>query len=184
MNHHVSTDSRLTVSDIAKGGLVAALYVVLTLLVAPVAYGPIQFRISEMLNFLGLYNRRYVYAITLGCFLANIPNGYVDMVVGSLSTFVFLWVGRWVSQWLLQSLKAKQGLTFDPMLLAYAVMIIAFMLQMAPITIMIQYLTQALEPFWSTFWPLFISLALNEGLAMLLGSLIIYPISRRINFYD
>lgn len=157
---------------------------VLTLLVAPVAYGPIQFRISEMLNFLGLYNRRYVYSITLGCFLANIPNGHVDMIVGSLATFVFLWVGRWVGDWLVARLQATGKLKIDPTLIKCGVMIVSFMIQMAPIAIMIMYLTNALDPFWVAFWPLFVSLALNEALAMTLGVFIMYPLSKRINFYE
>ena len=39
-------------------GLLAALYVVITLVVAPVAQGPIQFRISESLNHVVVFNKK------------------------------------------------------------------------------------------------------------------------------
>ena len=34
---------------ITQSALIAALYVVLTMIVAPIAFGPIQFRVSEVL---------------------------------------------------------------------------------------------------------------------------------------
>ena len=58
-NHHVDSYSSFDTQGLVKAGLVTALYVVITMFVAPVAYGPIQFRISEGLNFMGLYNKRW-----------------------------------------------------------------------------------------------------------------------------
>ena len=37
-------------------GLIAAMYVVLTLALAPISYGPVQFRVSELLKPLVLFN--------------------------------------------------------------------------------------------------------------------------------
>ena len=48
-----------TVRDLTHIAIVAALYVVLTI-VPPfnlISYGPYQFRIAEMFNLLGFYNR-------------------------------------------------------------------------------------------------------------------------------
>ena len=53
-HHQNSSYAPSRAHSLVKAGLVAALYIVLTLLVAPVAFGPVQFRISEGLNYLGL----------------------------------------------------------------------------------------------------------------------------------
>ena len=55
-----------TVRDLTHIAIVAALYVVLTI-VPPfnlISYGPYQFRIAEMFNLLGFYNRKYIIAVT------------------------------------------------------------------------------------------------------------------------
>ncbi len=78
---------------LARYGLITALYVTLTLALPEFSYGIIQFRISEILNLLAFYNPLYVVPITLGCAFANVfsPFGLIDVVVGSLHTFVSLY---------------------------------------------------------------------------------------------
>ena len=75
-----------TVRDLTHIAIVAALYVVLTV-VPPfnlISYGPYQFRIAEMFNLLGFYNRKYIIAVTLGCVIANFFSfNMIDVVVGS-----------------------------------------------------------------------------------------------------
>lgn len=85
---------RYHVKNLVQIALVASLYVVLSLCIAPFSYGPIQIRLSEMLNLLVIYDKKYVYAVTLGCALANLasPYGIVDVIFGSASTFVTLWI--------------------------------------------------------------------------------------------
>ncbi len=73
---------------ITRVGVLAALYVVLTLGLSFMSYQSIQFRIAEMLMLLCLFSKDYVIATTLGCLIANIfsPVGAVDVVVGTLAT--------------------------------------------------------------------------------------------------
>jgi uncharacterized membrane protein len=75
---------------IVKTGLIAAIYAVLTILIAPLGYGPIQFRISEVLVLLAFLNPFYTAGLTLGCLLANIFGGLgvLDIVFGTLATFI------------------------------------------------------------------------------------------------
>lgn len=75
---------------IARTGVVAALYVVLTFTFSFMAYDSIQFRVAEMLMLLCLFSKDFVTATTIGCIIANIfsPIGVVDVVVGSLATFL------------------------------------------------------------------------------------------------
>ena len=66
---------------------VAALYTALTYLLAPISYGPLQFRVAECLVILAVFGWKYVFALTIGCFFANIPHGPIDMALGTFATF-------------------------------------------------------------------------------------------------
>ena len=69
---------------------IAALYAALTLLFAPVSYGPVQFRISEALTVLPVLFSSAVPGLTLGCLLANLLGSATpwDMVFGTLATLL------------------------------------------------------------------------------------------------
>ncbi len=77
----------LNVKTITKLAFVASIYVVTTVW-NPFSYDAIQFRISEILILLCFYRKEYAYALTLGCFIANIfsPLGVYDMIFGTLAT--------------------------------------------------------------------------------------------------
>jgi len=89
-----------------KNGLLAALYVILTMGLAPISYGPVQVRISEFMTLLAFVNQRYVPGLVLGCFLANIgsPFGVMDMVVGTFATFIAVYGMRFCPNIYLASL--------------------------------------------------------------------------------
>ena len=86
----------MTTKQLAKTAMIAAVYTVVSLVIAPLAYGPVQVRISEALTVLPLIYRPAIPGLTLGCCLTNIigamtganPAGYIDAVVGSLATFI------------------------------------------------------------------------------------------------
>lgn len=75
---------------ILVNGLVAALYTVLTIGLAPMSYGPVQVRLSEFMTLLAFVNKKYVPGLVTGCLLANLgsPFGITDMAVGTLATFL------------------------------------------------------------------------------------------------
>lgn len=79
---------RADARTLAAGGLVAALYVALTGLFAPVSFGAVQFRVSEMLTLLPVLMPVSVPGLGIGCFLANLLFGapWQDVVLGSLAT--------------------------------------------------------------------------------------------------
>ncbi|MDR2833420.1 MAG: QueT transporter family protein [Streptococcaceae bacterium] len=86
-------------NELTRAAIVTGLYIAITLALAPVSFGFVQFRVSEAFNFLALYNKRYIWAVTLGVAIANfIGSTPVDMVVGGLQTLVFLTIGRFISQ--------------------------------------------------------------------------------------
>ncbi len=81
---------KINTKKIAAVGLIASVYAVVTLALAFISYGPIQFRISEILMFLPLLGKEYILALTLGCFLANVIGlyGVPDIVFGTLATLI------------------------------------------------------------------------------------------------
>ncbi len=75
---------------VARAGIIAAVYIVLTLLVKPIAFGPIQFRIPEALTMLAFIDPAAILGLTVGVFFANFgsPLGLVDILGGSALTLV------------------------------------------------------------------------------------------------
>ena len=80
------------VQKITFGGVIAALYVVLTLVANAfgLASGAIQVRISEALTILPVFTAAAIPGLTVGCVLANIITGCLpwDIVFGSLATLI------------------------------------------------------------------------------------------------
>lgn len=175
-NHQVESYSSFDTQGLVKAGLVTALYIVITMFVAPVAFGPIQFRISEGLNFMGLYNKRYIASITLGVMIVNaIQSTIVDVVVGSFHTLVSLLLARFIAKWAVKVFEKKVK---DPMIIRYIVMTLVFTFTMFIIAAMLMYMG-----FADFFWETYAFLALSEFIVMTLGGLIMYYlIAPRIDF--
>lgn len=70
--------------------IVAALYVALTLLLAPLSYNAVQFRLSEALIILVCYNPIYAISLSVGCLVSNLasPMGIYDVIFGTLATII------------------------------------------------------------------------------------------------
>lgn len=173
-------DSHHIAGDLVRGGIVTAVYIVLTLVLAPLSLGPLGIRLSEGLNFLALYNKRYIYAITLGVFVVNyFAYGVWDMIVGSLSSLIFLMIGRWIADLVTEWITKHTKYSGDPMLIKYGILIVIFSLSMFTIAL----LTIVLG-FEAAFWPTYIFMMVTEAISMIAGAFMIYPLSQRINFYE
>ena len=90
---------------LARIGMIAAVYAAATsialVFLSGLAWGPVQFRISEALVVLALFTADAVPGLALGCVIANIANivlsgsgalGLFDVVFGSLATLVGAWI--------------------------------------------------------------------------------------------
>ncbi len=75
---------------ICRAGIIAALYVALTLPFGQFAFGPFQIRPSEALTVLPLFYIEALPGLYIGCVLANIISAYgvYDIVLGSLATLI------------------------------------------------------------------------------------------------
>ena len=81
---------RTTALQLAQGAAIAALYVVLTLIFAPISFGEMQVRVSEALTILPLFTPAAIPGLFVGCLLGNILGGAViwDVIFGSLATLI------------------------------------------------------------------------------------------------
>ncbi|MBW9212522.1 MULTISPECIES: QueT transporter family protein [Terrabacteria group] len=76
--------------------MIAAVYTVVSLVLAPFTYGTIQVRVAEALTMLPLIYAPSIWGVTLGCFLTNLigafmgtnPTGFIDAIIGTSATFL------------------------------------------------------------------------------------------------
>ena len=81
---------KITVKQLVRGALIAALYAALTIFLAPISFGSIQFRLSEVLTVLPFIMPEAVPGLTIGCLLANWLGGSTifDIIFGTIATFL------------------------------------------------------------------------------------------------
>lgn len=76
----------------AHGAMIAAIYAAATYLCAvfAIAYGNIQFRLSEALTILSVFTPAAIPGLAVGCIIGNLssPFGVWDIVFGSLATLL------------------------------------------------------------------------------------------------
>lgn len=77
---------------LTQAAVIAALYVALTYVsnALGLAYGAVQFRLSEILTLLPVFTPAAIPGLTIGCIIANItsPFGVVDVICGSVATLL------------------------------------------------------------------------------------------------
>ena len=79
----------LTTRSLCVSAVIAALYAAMTLLLAPISYGPIQLRLSEAMTLLPILLPQAVPGLFVGCLIANLYTGMLtDIIFGSLATLL------------------------------------------------------------------------------------------------
>lgn len=110
---------------VAYGAAIAAVYTVLTMVFAPISFGPVQFRISEILCVLPFFTPAAVPGLFVGCFLSNLLCGAagLDILFGSLATLIgaagSLYLGK-KSKWLVCLPPILANTIIIPWVLRYA----------------------------------------------------------------
>ena len=80
---------RISARSVAFTGVVAALYAVLTITLSAVGFGPIQFRIAEVLCVLPYFFPFTTWGIFVGCIIANIFSPYqLDIIIGPIASLL------------------------------------------------------------------------------------------------
>lgn len=80
----------IKLQDLIFQSMIAATYVVLTLVFKEISFDIIQFRISEILIVLVLFSPKHLIGVTIGCLIANIfsPMATLDVPFGTLATLL------------------------------------------------------------------------------------------------
>lgn len=75
---------------LTHAALIAAVYVVLCVVFAPISYGEVQVRVAEALVILPFFTPAAIPGLFVGCFLSNLIGGSVvlDVICGSLATLL------------------------------------------------------------------------------------------------
>ena len=77
----------LRAHTLAAAAIVGAAYAVLTMALAPISYGAIQLRVSEVLCILPYFMPCTAWGLFIGCAAANLLTGNIfDIIFGSLAT--------------------------------------------------------------------------------------------------
>lgn len=161
----VKDSSRTSVTELTKTALVAALYVAVTVLLSVISFGAVQLRLSEMFNYLALYNKRYVVAVTLGVVLANFmsPTWILDVPIGGIATFLVLVLCR----------RVTKNISND--LVKMVITALIFTISMFTVAGQLTILTAL--PFWATWF----TVGIGELLSMTVGGMTIYLLNKKID---
>ncbi len=81
---------KITARKITYSAMIAAIYAVLTLILEPLSFGAVQFRVSEALTILPALTVDAIPGLSIGCLLANWISGapWFDVVFGTLATLL------------------------------------------------------------------------------------------------
>ena len=81
-----------SVTFLTQAAMIAAIYVVLTMIFAPFSFGEVQVRVAEALTILPIFTPAAIPGLFVGCLIGNITGGAVlpDIIFGSkISAFSF-----------------------------------------------------------------------------------------------
>ncbi|MCH7320496.1 QueT transporter family protein [Solibacillus sp. MA9] len=156
----------MKVKFLATTGIIAALYIAVTMLVAPFGFTEVQFRVSEMFNHLVAFNPRFAGGIILGVFISNMfsPLGWYDLVFGVIHSIVTISIFILICKFV-KNIVAR--LIINSLLFTFTMFIIAFELNLA------------LElPFLWTW----LTVAVGEFVVLIVGAPIMYTLNKRLDF--
>lgn len=127
---------KISARYLAQSAAIAAIYVVLTLALAPISFGSVQLRVSEALAILPLFTSAAIPGLFLGCLIANILGGCVvlDVIFGSLATLIGAALGYLLrkNRWLVPLPTVAANTIIIPLVLRYGYGInIPYLLQAA-----------------------------------------------------
>ncbi|MDD3797230.1 MAG: QueT transporter family protein, partial [Lachnospiraceae bacterium] len=75
---------------LVQAAAIAAIYVVLTMLFAPLSFGEVQVRFSEALTVLPYFTPAAIPGLFVGCIIGNFMGGAIpiDIIFGSIATLI------------------------------------------------------------------------------------------------
>ena len=148
--------------------IIGALYTGITLLIAPLGFGAVQFRLSEVLNHLAVFNKKYAIGVSVGVILTNLilsPFGVYDWVLGVGHTLLSFLVFFILTKYITSPVKKMivNTIVFSVLSFLIALMLI---------------LIGAEEVFWFTYLTVFLGQIITMGLGI---PLMLY-LDKKLNF--
>ena len=116
------------IHQLVQGAMIAAIYTALTVSLAPISFGVIQFRVSEALCVLPFFTPAAVPGLFIGCLLSNFMGMLMwtavilDVVFGSLATLIGA-LGSWYlrkHKWMVCLPPIISNMVIIPWVLRYA----------------------------------------------------------------
>ncbi|ANZ99192.1 hypothetical protein CKN82_09050 [Carnobacterium divergens] len=151
---------------LVTNAIVAALYVAITAVLAPLSFGAVQLRFAEMFNHLVVFNKKYIVGIVSGVFISNLffsSLGVYDLVFG---------VGQSLVALLLTSGLIRKG-KVENVWLKMIINTIVFSLTMAIIAWELVLVFGL--PFWATY--------LTTGIGEMIVLVLTMPVMKALNTY-
>ena len=110
---------------LTQAAMIAAIYVVLTIVFQPFSFGQIQVRIAEALTILPMFTPAAIPGLYIGCMIGNILGGSIlpDIIWGSFATLigaVFTYLLRKQSRYLAILPPIISNTVIVPLVLRYA----------------------------------------------------------------
>lgn len=128
MKHNSKQHVTGYVSFITQAAMIAAVYVVVTILFSPLAYKEVQVRFSEALTILPVFTPAAIPGLFIGCLISNILGGCIlpDIIFGSLATLlgaIFTYAVRKQSRYLAPIPPILANICIVPFVLRYGYMV-------------------------------------------------------------
>lgn len=78
----------MNIKYVIQSAIIAAIYAVLTIILSPISYGPMQVRIAEAMTIIPALTPAGIPGLFVGCIISNLlgPYGIIDVVCGSAAT--------------------------------------------------------------------------------------------------
>ncbi|MBS4191934.1 QueT transporter family protein [Bacillus sp. FJAT-49705] len=157
----------MNIKSIVGNGILAALYIAVSMLIQPFGFTNIQFRVSEMFNHLVVFNKKYIYGIVLGVFITNLlfsPMKPYDLIFGVghsvISLLITIVCCRYIKNiWV--------RMVVNSLVFTFMMWIIALELKLA---------------FDWPFMITWLTTAIGEFVVLIVGMPIMYALNKRINF--
>ncbi|MFC7393443.1 QueT transporter family protein [Scopulibacillus cellulosilyticus] len=157
----------MKVKTLVGNAIIAALYIVVSMLIQPFGFKVIQFRISEMFNHLVVFNKKYIFGIVLGVILTNLffsPMVAYDLIFGVgqsvISLIITIILARFIKNiWV--------RMAVNTVVFTITMFLIALELHLA---------------FHVPFLWTWLTTAIGEFVVMAVGAPIMYAINKRVDF--
>ena len=156
----------MNIRRLTKLSIVTTIYVLLTIVLNPISYGGVQFRVAEALMLLCLYRKDYAISLVMGCLISNVfsPYGIIDMIFGTLATLIscllMILVKRIYVAWIFP-------VFVNGIIIGLEIVILDKMI-----------------PFWNSFLMMFGFIALGEAVVLIIGVVIFKIMERNETFMD